>query len=440
MGKTEKAPRSENAPLSLRYGISVLLTMIFVSVTLNLVILPFAQVANEISEAYGIDDLKFSLLIGLFFAVPVTLMSVGGGWLSDRFSRRKLLFAAMVVWMLGAVWTALAPTYEQMAISRMVVAAAVGIKFPLVMTWVNDAFPVKRRAQAIGALFVVLNIGPAISAVTAGLVLKGAQSGVFDVIPLFDGLAPWRAGLLFLALLSIIPLPMVAFLKDVDRAPAESPTDVTGTNEGKAAPKSSYPLWVVLSLGVSAALLSLADTANLGWLPTVLKRQYGFDSAQVGFAFGLIVMIAGTLGPMIAGFLDGRLHNRFGLVGSLITCAIASALCAPMIAAFAQPNATLLIGALIVSGILSVMALTVAYIAIQSLLSSDRRGMGTGFAHALENLARAAAPTIVATVSLSFATMPVRGLGVSIAIICVVTYVISCLLFAGAAIRLRSQA
>jgi MFS family permease len=417
----------------IRYGLSVLLAMILVSITLNLVTLPFAQVATEISRTYGIDDVKFSLLIGLFFAVPVTLMSIGGGWLADHVSRRRVLVVAMVVWTAGAIWTALAPTYEQMALSRMVVAAAVGTKFPVAMTWINDAFPPHRRARAIGALFVILNIGPAIGASISGVILNAVETGAFTGLPGIGGLEPWRVGLLVLALISLLPLPWVALLKDARPARAEVPADVPASSG------ESFPVWLVAALVVSAALLSLADTANLGWLPTVLKRQYGFDAQEVGFTFALIVTVAGTLGPLAAGVLDDHVHKRHGLNGSIITCAIAAALCAPLLAAFAQPSSHLLIAALLVSGVISVMALTVGYVAIQSLLAADRRGTGTGLAHALENLARASAPTLVATVGLPFAAMPAGGLGAGVAIVCVGAFALAALLYAGVAFYLRGR-
>ena len=78
------ASTASSAEFDGRDALSVLLAMIAVSVTLNAVILPFAQVADPVSKTFGIDDLQFSLLIGTFFAVPSTLMSVAGGWLAEH--------------------------------------------------------------------------------------------------------------------------------------------------------------------------------------------------------------------------------------------------------------------------------------------------------------------------------------------------------------------
>ncbi|MGS1120185.1 MFS transporter [Rhodanobacter sp. UC4436_H3] len=421
-------------PYQKRDALLTLLAIIAVSVTLNAVILPFAQVVDPVSRSFGINDLQFSLLIGAFYAVPSTVMAVAGGWLADRFSRRRLLLCAISAWTAGAIWTALAASYGQLAIARMVVAAAAGITFPVAMTWVNDAFPPERRAKAIGALFIVLNIGPGISSALGGTALGATSSGLFASIPLIGQLAPWRSALLLLALTNVISLVWVALLRDAPRAPQEPVRALNPAHPDDAA----FPMFLVAALIAGAALLALSDSANLAWLPTVLKRQYGFDAEQVGFTFALITMAAGILGPLLAGFLDDRVHSRHGIFGSVITCAIACAICAPLLSSFAGTSAHLLVTALLASGIFSVMAMTVGYVAIQSLLSSRRRGTGTGIAHAMTNLTTAFAPTVVAGVSGGISRGPAT-LGTGVAIVTVLAFLSAAALYSGVAWKLRGS-
>ena len=433
------APAVETRSFRLSDAMSVLLAMIAVSITLNIVILPFAQVADPVSRSFGRDDLQFSLLLGAFFAVPSTLMSVAGGWLADRCSRRRLMLVAMMVWTAGAIWTALATSYEQLALARMVVAAAAGTKFPLAMTWVSDAFPPHRRAKAIGGLFVVLNVGPAISASLGGLGHHAAESGALAWLPLIGTLEPWRAAMLLLAAANLLPLPWVASLNDVRPAPGEGSTTAPDSLSAVSTPEpAAFPVLLSATLIGGAALLALADTANLGWLPTVLKRQYGFDTRQTGFTFGVIATVAGIAGPVLAGVLDDRLHARHGIVASLVTCSLASAICAPMLAAFASTDARWLVGCLLVSGVLSVMAMTVAYVAIQALMPAGRRGMGTGVAHAMTNLASAAAPTLVAGVAKLLPEGP-SNLGMGVAAVTVSTFAAAAALYAIAAWQVRKR-
>ena len=372
---------------------SVLWALVVVTITLNLAVLPFGQVAEGVRRTFGIDDLQFSLLLGALFAVPSVAMTVGGGWLADRISRRRLLMAAMVAWTSGALLAAFATDFTQLAIGRMIVAAASGIKFPLAMTWISDAFPGARRGRAVGAFFMVVGIAPAVGASLSGVVLQAAESGTFAALPLVGGQEPWRIALALLALANVLPFPWVATLHDA-RSRIVAVTDDTAT-----APAVRFPAGLALAMVAVAALLAMADTANLAWLPTVLRRQHGFDARQVGFAFALITTIAGSTGPLLAGAIDGPIYRRFGTAGRLAACGIAAACCAPLLLSFAGRDAHVLVGALVISGAISMMAMTFGFTAIQSLLPSGKRGLGTGLANAASNLASAAAPTSVAFIA-----------------------------------------
>lgn len=376
----------------------MLAALIAVSVTLNVVILPFTQVADPIQKSFGIDDVKFSFLLGTFFALPTMIASIGGGWLADRLSRRKLLIIAIVLWTGGAMVTALATSYTQLAAGRLVVAAAAGIKFPLSMTWISDAYPPERRGKAVGALFVVFNIGPAIGASIGGVALQAADAGFFDAWPLVGGLEHWRAALVVLAASNLLVLPWVALLRD------SRPAHARRTQEAAAQVPAQTRLFFVASLIAGAALLSFSDTANLAWLPTVLRREHGFGPQDVGLVFGLITTTAGLLGSVMGGWLGDWAYRRKGSAGRLQVCAVSALLAAPMLMAYVAGNVRLLVGALVISGVLSVLVMTLGYVVIQACLPPERAGIGTGVAHAMTNLAAAAAPTAAASASAYLAT------------------------------------
>ena len=133
-----------------------------------------------------------------------------------------------------------------------------------------------------------------------------------------------------------------------------------------------------------------------------------------------------------------RVHSRHGIFGSVISCAIACAICAPLLATFASTSAHLLVGALLVSGVFSVMAMTVGYVAIQSLLPSSQRGTGTGIAHAMTNLTTAAAPTLAAGIA---AGLPAdsNALGTGVAIVTVLAFLAAALVYGVVAWKVRGN-
>ena len=406
-------------------AISVLAALILVTVTLSLATMPLGQMADPVRASFGISDMQFSLLIGALFAVPSMVMSVGGGWLADRLSRRRLLIAAMLVWTTGAAWSALAPSYEQLAAARFLVAAASGVKFPLAMTWIADAFPPAKRGKAVGVLFVVLGVGPAIGASITGLVLHAAQVGDFTGLPIVGTLEPWRQAAALLGLMNLLAMPWIALLRDT------RPPRADAVEEAPAATNAHLPLLLLAAMVVGSALFSLADNANLAWLPTVLSRQHGFDAQQVGFTFGLIATVAGSLGPLIGGYVDGWTYKRWGSSGRLRSCAVAALLCAPCLLAFTSTSAKLLIGSLVLSGVISMMAMTLSFLAIQAALPPRQRGLGSGIANAVSNLAGAAAPTLVALAS-DHVAAGAASLGIGVAVVTVATFCINGGLYAAA--------
>jgi MFS transporter, Spinster family, sphingosine-1-phosphate transporter len=375
-------------------SIRILIVVLVVTLGLSLVTTPLNQVADPVRRSLSIDDVQFSFLLGALFAIPSIIMTVVGGWLADRVSRRLLLASAMLFWTGGAVWSAFATTYSELAIARLIVAAAAGIKFPVVMTWVSDAYPPERRGKAIGAVFVVIGIAPAIGATLSGLVLHASQQITLHSLPGLGVLEPWRLTVATLALLNFLVLPWIFGLPDLRRGADEIATAGTVTTQTQ-----TPSVWLLAAIVLATALVTLADNANLAWLPTVLSRQFTFDAREVGFIFGLIVLLAGSLGPIIGGWLDGRIYRRHGPSGRLAACSGASLICAPLLGAFMSNNAQLLTGSLIISGTLTMLITTISFVALQGLLPPAHRGVGIGITQALNNLAAASAPTLVALVS-----------------------------------------
>ena len=85
-------------PVSLysrRQAFAVVTAMVLVTLGLNLATLPMNLMVDPIRKTLGISDVQISLLLGAVGVVPFVLMSLIGGWLSDRLSRRRLLSVAI---------------------------------------------------------------------------------------------------------------------------------------------------------------------------------------------------------------------------------------------------------------------------------------------------------------------------------------------------------
>ena len=88
------------------------------------------------------------------------------------------------------------------------------------------------------------------------------------------------------------------------------------------------------------ALIDYAWPGNVRELSNLVDR---FTTLFPGRCVALTEIPSAMLPPglraQLAGWLDDRIHSRHGIRGSVLTCALACALCAPMLAAFTAPDA-----------------------------------------------------------------------------------------------------
>jgi putative MFS transporter len=126
--------------------------------------------------------------VGMFLGAGIS------GRLADRYGRRPIFQATLVLFSIGAVLSALAPTFELLLAARVIAGLGLGGELPVVATLVSEFSP---RAQR-GRMIVLLESFWAYGTLAAGLV-------ALFVLPQFG----WRGAFLVAAL----PALYVAYLR-----------------------------------------------------------------------------------------------------------------------------------------------------------------------------------------------------------------------------------
>jgi putative MFS transporter len=126
--------------------------------------------------------------VGMFLGAAIS------GRLADRYGRRLIFQATLVLFSIGAVLSALAPTFETLLAARVVAGLGLGGELPVVATLVSEFSP---RAER-GRMIVLLESFWAYGTLAAGLV-------ALFVLPQFG----WRGAFVVAAL----PALYVAYLR-----------------------------------------------------------------------------------------------------------------------------------------------------------------------------------------------------------------------------------
>jgi AAHS family 3-hydroxyphenylpropionic acid transporter len=328
--------------------------------------------APKLAPAMGLSSDQ----LGWFFSASTFGLMLGaaiGGRLSDRFGRKAVLVASVVVFGLLSLATAFSPNLEILVLTRFLTGVGLGGALPNLVALVVENAPPERKNAAVGLLYAGLPTGGA----TASLISLLGRHDNWQEIFVVGGVAP------------LVAAPVLALLLPDSRQQADAkategalrPAGVAFTLLGEGRAARTLLLW----LGFFLALLTFYLLLN--WLPTLLIGR-GLprpDAALVQLAFNVM----GALASIVTGRLMDRADLRtmttatFLLaIGSLILLAVTPA----------HLTACLLSGAIVGGAMSATQALL--YAVTPANYPTAIRGTGVGAAVAVGRLGSAAGPLL----------------------------------------------
>lgn len=228
------------------------------------------------------------------------LLQIVIGPLSDRYGRRNVLLACLVVFLLATIGTLVAPTAGTFLVCRMaqaVVAAGIVMSRAIVRDIVADA----EAASMIGYVTMGMSLVPMIGPVIGGFL---------------DDAFGWHASFAFLLIMGVA----VTALAWADLGETAVLRQVSMLAQLREYPRllGSPRFW---GYCMAAAFSSGCFFAYLGGAPFVGSTVFGLGSTEIGALFALT-----AVGYAAGNFLAGRYSVRVGmnrmiLWGTLVTTA-----------------------------------------------------------------------------------------------------------------------
>lgn len=110
------------------------------------------------------------------FSIPAALFVPIGGFLSDRFGRKRVALLGLETIAIGCFIAAVAnmlfiDVFPFLLVGRVIQGLGAGTVTPLAMTMVSDLYQGEQRTRALGSMEVFNGIGKAISPVIGGVIL-----------------------------------------------------------------------------------------------------------------------------------------------------------------------------------------------------------------------------------------------------------------------------
>jgi EmrB/QacA subfamily drug resistance transporter len=399
-----------NARTSQRWVLGLAAVASFI-VALDTLVVSTALTTIRLDLGASIEQLEWTVnAYNLSFAV----LLMTGSALGDRFGRRRLFAAGLVLFALASAACAVAPDVGWLIAARVVQGMGAALVMPLALALVGAAFAPEHRGAAMGALQGLTGL-----AVASGPVIGGAVA---------QGLA-WQWIFWINVPIALLAVPLV-----LARIPESTGGDreldppglalitgaalgiVWGLMRGNAAGWGSTEVVASLALGVLllTAFVAWEGRAPAPMLPLGLFRSRAFSAGNGGIFFTFAALFAAVFflaqflqnglgyGPLGAGLrllpwtatlffvapVAGALVDRFGERPFLTTGLVLQALGLGWIALIAEPGMAYgrLVPALMLAGCGVSMAIPAAQNAAVNAVVPESIGKAAGVNSTLREL------------------------------------------------------
>ena len=237
--------------------------------------------------AYFEADYAVVQLAVAFYLLVNAVLQLVIGPISDRFGRRPVILAGLVMFIIATVACIYAPTVELFLAARMAQAAVV-VGMVLSRAAVRDMFPQDQAASVIGYVTMGTAVAPMIGPAVGGALQEGFG---------------WQANFWLLAALGVLALVMVwgDFAETAHKSGKSLIAQFRDYPELLTSPRFwGYTLATTFSSG--------AFFAYLGGAPFVAEVLFGLSPVWLGVYFS-----APAVGYFAGSYISGRFSMRFGV-------------------------------------------------------------------------------------------------------------------------------
>ena len=246
---------------------------------------------------------EFNRWIGLMFYVPAIaggIFGLLGGYLIDRFGRRRVLFWSILLFCFSALATGYSSSAMQLLVYRCITFVGVSVEFVAATAWLAELFPDRdQRETILGSTQIFASTGGILMSAASYLSLSVGRL----LPPVHGGHEAWRYTILF-GILPAIPLLVVRpFLPE---SPIWKKKREEGTLQRPSIMELFHPEFRKTAL-LSCFMMACAYAASFGMLQHFARIIPGAPEVKILAHADQQKIVSALQGVQEVGSLVGRI-------------------------------------------------------------------------------------------------------------------------------------
>ncbi len=307
---------------------------------------------GSLVAAIPMTDTQFGLLTSSFLWVYGVFSPIGG-FMSDRFSRSRVIVASLLAWSLLTFLTGFATTFTQLLVMRSLMGLSQACYLPAALALIIEYHRGGTRSLAVGVHMTGIMFGAGLSGLGGWLAEIRSWHYAFTLV----GAAGVAYGILLHFLLRDGPREVGSPSKPGAGAGAAL------AKEGGHAPPRFFPAlaslfshWGFVVALAYWGLLGIFSWAITGWMPTYVQERFHLSQGEAGLSAAGYINAASLIGVIAGGAWADR-WSRTNPAARIYVPVIGMCIAAPGILLLAHTHLlAVAVGGLILYGFTRVFA------------------------------------------------------------------------------------
>ena len=305
----------QRAPLSSWFSLGVLSLVVVLGLVDKLI---FTLVAEPLRHTLSLSDTQLGLLQGVAFTLATAVTMAPFGWLSDRFDRRWVLAASVVLWSGCGALRGTSDGFSVLFFASVGLGLAEGSPLPVNNSLIPDLFPRSQRVAANTIFGLVTLLAASIGSALGGAAVTLSDAARPHLPAALQHLESWRLAFFATAAVGVPTALLVLLMPRATRGRYDAHTAAAEQASRQEFGAYLRAHWRTLAGVVCGTGFTMVGFSAVGsWIPIMVARRFGVSPQQLGNGVGISFFLATIAGTTLAVFGMKWARRRHGPAGTL---------------------------------------------------------------------------------------------------------------------------